>query len=241
MSSIVSQAWVWLNDPLNWTNSDGILALTWQHLWISAVSVAIGCAIAWPIGIWLGHHGRGGGLVVGVSNLTRAVPTLALLSIFPLTILGFGPWSAVAALAVFAIPPLLANAVLGLREVDPSARDAAYGMGLSGWQVLFRVELPLSVPYLASGFRTAAVQVVATATLAALVGGPGLGAIINEGFGLGIASGGGQVLAGGLLVVVLCLLVEGVLVLVERAVTPRPLRHTTRRVRRRVAKPAPAR
>jgi osmoprotectant transport system permease protein len=147
----------------------------------------------------------------------------------------------VAALAVFAIPPLLANAVLGLREVDPSARDAAYGMGLSGWQVLFRVELPLSVPYLASGFRTAAVQVVATATLAALVGGPGLGAIINEGFGLGIASGGGQVLAGGLLVVVLCLLVEGVLVLVERAVTPRPLRHPTRRVRRRVAKPAPAR
>jgi len=239
--SILNQAWVWLNDPLNWTNSDGILALTWQHLWISAVAVFLGCLVAWPVGIWLGHHGRGGALVVGVSNLTRAIPTLALLSIFPLTVLGFGPWSAVVALAVFAIPPLLANAVLGLREVDPGARDAAYGMGLSGWQVLWRVELPLSVPYLASGFRTAAVQVVATATLAALVGGPGLGAIINEGFGLGIASGGGQVLAGGLLVVVLCLVVEGLLVLVERAVTPRPLRGTRRRGRRRTRRVALAR
>jgi osmoprotectant transport system permease protein len=235
--SIVQQAWVWLNDPLNWTNSDGILTLLWQHLWISAAAVGIGCVVAWPIGIWLGHQGRGGGLTVAVSNLTRAIPTLALLSIFPLTFLGFGPWSAVVALAIFAIPPLLANAVLGLREVDPSARDAAYGMGLSGWQVLWRVELPLAVPYLASGFRTAAVQVVATATLAALVGGPGLGAIISQGFGLGIASGGGQVLAGGLLVVVLCLVIEGLLVFAERAVTPRPLR----RPGRRKARLAPAR
>lgn len=222
--TIIQQALTWLNDPLNWTNSDGIIALLIQHLWISAAAVGIGCAVAWPVGIWLGHNGRGGGLTVGVSNLTRAIPTLALLSIFPLTFLGFGPWSAVVALAIFAIPPLFGNAVLGLREVDPSARDTAYGMGLSGWQVLWRVELPLAVPYLASGFRTAAVQVVATATLAALVGGPGLGAIISEGFGLGIASGGGQVLAGGLLVVLLCLVIEGLLVLAERAVTPRPLR-----------------
>lgn len=225
---VVSQAWVWLNDPLNWTNSNGILHLTWQHLWISALAVLLGCVIGWPVGIGLGHLGRGGGVAVAVANLTRAVPTLALLSIFPLTVLGFGPASAIVALAVFAVPPLLANAYLGLREVDPSARDAAYGMGLSGWQVLLRVELPLSVPYLASGFRTAAVQVVATATLAALVGGPGLGAIISEGFGLGISSGGGQVLAGGLLVVALCLIVEGLLVLAERAVTPRPLRHRRR-------------
>lgn len=231
---VVSQAWTWLNDPLNWTNSDGILALTWQHLWISGLAVLIGCVVAWPIGLGLGHAGRGGTVTVAVANLTRAVPTLALLSIFPLTLLGFGPASAVVALAVFAIPPMLGNAYLGMREVDGSARDAAYGMGLSGWQVLWRVELPLSVPYLASGFRTAAVQVVATATLAALVGGPGLGAIINQGFGLGIASGGGQVLAGGLLVVALCLIIEGVLVLAERAVTPRPLRRprTRRRIRR---------
>jgi osmoprotectant transport system permease protein len=226
--NVIGQAITWLNDPLNWTNSDGILALTGEHLWISGAAVAIGCVLAWPVGIWLGHAGKGGAVTVVVSNLTRAVPTLALLSIFPLTFLGFGPWSAIVALAIFAIPPLLANAYLGLREVDPSARDAAYGMGLSHWQVLWRVELPLSVPYLATGFRTAAVQVVATATLAAMVGGPGLGAIINQGFGLGIASGGGQVLAGGLLVVVLCLLIEGILVVLERAVTPRPLRRRAR-------------
>ncbi len=231
--NVFNQAWVWLNDPLNWTNSDGIIALTWQHLWISALAVLAACVVSWPIGIWLGHQGRGGGVMVAVSNLTRAVPTLALLSIFPLTFLGFGPWSAVAALAIFAVPPLLANAVVGLSEVDPSVRDAAYGMGLSRWQVLFRVELPLSVPYLATGFRTAAVQVVATATLAALVGGPGLGTIINQGFGLGLATGGGQVLAGGLLVVVLCLIIEGLLVLAERAVTPASLR-SRRQPRRRL-------
>ncbi|MGA8112110.1 MAG: ABC transporter permease [Actinocatenispora sp.] len=233
--NVVNQAWIWLNDPLNWTNSDGILALTWQHLWISAVAVAIGCMVAWPVGIWLGHLGRGSSVTVAVANLTRAVPTLALLSIFPLTFLGFGSWSAIIALAIFAVPPLLGNAVLGLREVDPSARDAAYGMGLSSWQVLWQVELPLSVPYLATGFRTAAVQVVATATLAALVGGPGLGAIISQGFGLGLASGGGQVLAGGLLVVALCLIVEGLLVFGERAVTPQSLRPKRRPSRLRAA------
>lgn len=228
--NVLNQMVVWLNDPLNWTNSDGILALTGQHLWLSAMAVLLACAVAWPVGLWLGHTGRGGTVMVVVSNLTRAVPTVALLSIFPLTVLGFGSWSVVVALAIFAVPPLLANAYLGLREVDPEIRDAAYGMGLSGWQVLWRVELPLSVPYLANGFRTAAVQVVATATLAALVDGGGLGSIINKGFGLTLAAGGGQVLAGGLLVVVLCLLVEAVLMLLQRAVTPAPLRNRGRRV-----------
>jgi len=103
-------------------------------------------------------------------------------------------------------------------------REAAVGMGLSRWQLLTKVELPLSVPYLASGFRTATVQVIATATLAAFVNGGGLGMIISRGFGLGLASGGGQVLAGGLLVAVLCLIAEGLLALAERAVTPKPLR-----------------
>src|SRR5581483_11923530 len=134
---------------------------------------------------------------VSLANITRAIPVVALLTIFPLTFIGFGYPAIVLALAIFAIPPLLANAYLGIREVDPEARDAARGMGLSGGQVLTKVELPLSVPYLASGFRTAAVQVLATATLAAFVNGGGLGMIISRGFGLGIASGGGQILVGG--------------------------------------------
>lgn len=223
-----SQMLTWLNDPLNWTNSDGVLALAGQHLELSGAAVLLGCLVAWPIGLWLGHTGRGGTVTVAVSNLTRAIPTLALLSIFPLTFLGFGPWSVIVALAVFAVPPLLANAYLGLREVDPEVRDAARGMGLSGTQILWRVELPLSVPYLAAGFRTAAVQVVATATLAALVNGGGLGTIINEGFGLTLKAGGGEVLAGGLLVVVLCLVVEILCAVLERVVTPRPLRRPSR-------------
>jgi osmoprotectant transport system permease protein len=222
--NVWQQALVWLNDPLNWTNPDGILVRTREHLQISVAAVAIACLVAWPIGIWLGHIGRGDAFIVAVANLTRAMPTVALLTIFPLTIIGFGFPAITLALAIFAVPPLLANAYLGVREVDPEVRDAARGMGLSGRQLVARVELPLAVPYLASGFRTAAVQVVATATLAAFVNGGGLGMIISRGFGLGLGSGGGQVVAGGLLVIVLCLGLEGLLAVAERLVTPRPLR-----------------
>ncbi|HEY0699213.1 MAG TPA: ABC transporter permease [Micromonospora sp.] len=227
----VEQAVVWLNDPLNWTNPGGVLDRLGEHLTISAAAVAIGCLVAWPIGLWLGHTGRGGGVVVLVSNVTLAIPTIALLTLLPLTFLGFGQRPVIIALAVFAVPPLLANAYTGVREADPEARDAARGMGLSGGQVLRRVELPLALPYLAAGFRTAAVQVVATTALASFVNGGGLGQIISAGFGLGIAVGGGQILAGGLLVALLAVLVEVGLAALERVVTPRPLRRTRSRVR----------
>jgi osmoprotectant transport system permease protein len=226
-----NQALIWLNDPLNWTNPDGILARTAQHLEISAAALAIGIVIAWPLGIWLGHAGRGGPLVVAVANLTRAIPTVALLTIFPLTFIGFGFPAIVAAMAIFAIPPLLSNAYLGVREVDAEVREAAKGMGMSGVQRVARVELPLAVPFLATGFRTAAVQVVATATLAAFVNGGGLGMIISRGFGLGIASGADQIIAGGLVVIVLCLALDAVLTVAQRLVTPRPLRRELRRGR----------
>jgi osmoprotectant transport system permease protein len=231
----IEQAVAWLNDPLNWTNPGGILDRLVEHLWISAGAVALGCLVAWPIGLWLGHTGRGGNVVVLIANLTLAIPTIALLTIFPLTPLGFGKPPVIMALAVFAVPPLLANAYTGIRQVDPEVRDAARGMGLSAGQLLRRVELPLAVPYLAAGFRTAAVQVVATAALASFVNGGGLGQIISAGFGLGIAVAGGQILAGGLLVALLALLVELVLAVVERAVTPRPLRRSRERADRAAA------
>ncbi|SNY04395.1 ABC transporter permease [Paractinoplanes atraurantiacus] len=227
--SYFSDGITWLNDPLNWTNPGGLLDRLREHLVISFWAVLIGCVVALPLGIWLGHRGRGGGLVITVANLTRAIPTLALLTILPLTALGFGKLPVIVALAVFAVPPLLANAYTGLQAVDPETKDAAKGMGLSGGQLLRRVELPLSVPYLAAGLRTAAVQVVATATLATFVNGGGLGQIITAGFGLGISVGGGQIVAGGIAVVVLALLVEGIFALVERLVTPRPLRSVRRR------------
>lgn len=229
----IQQAVVWLNDPLNWTNPGGILDRLGEHLTIAGSAVAIGCLVAWPLGLWLGHTGRGGGVVVLLSNLTLAIPTIALLTLLPLTFLGFGRPPVIIALAVFAVPPLLANAYTGVRQVDPEARDAARGMGLSGGQLLRRVELPLAVPYLAAGFRTAAVQVVATTALASFVNGGGLGQIIAAGFGLSISVGGGQILAGGLLVALLALLVEAVMATVERVVTPRPLRRVRRRAYQR--------
>lgn len=233
----LNEGFVWLNDPLNWTNPGGLLERLVEHLVISGWAVLIGCLIGWPLGIWLGHRGRGGGLVITVSNLTLAIPTFALLTILPLTPLGFGKPPVIAALAVFAVPPLLANAYTGLREIDPETRDAARGMGLSGGQLLRRVELPLSVPYLAAGLRIATVQVVATAALAAFVNGGGLGQIIAAGFGIGMNNGGGgQIVAGGLAVALLALLVEGALAIVQRMVTPAPLR--TRRGRRPTAVPA---
>ncbi len=235
----LSDGIVWLNDPLNWTNPGGLGDRLQEHLVISFWAVLIGCVIGWPIGIWLGHRGRGGGAVITVSNLTLAIPTLALLTILPLTPLGFGKPPVVAALAVFAVPPLLANAYTGLRQIDPETRDAAKGMGLSGGQLLRRVELPLSVPFLAAGLRTAAVQVVATAALAAFVNGGGLGEIIAAGFGIGMSAGGGaQIVAGGIAVAVLALLVEGILAGVQRLVTPKALRGATRRQRPSAAVPA---
>ncbi|MGA5303310.1 ABC transporter permease [Nucisporomicrobium flavum] len=224
------EGFVWLNDPLNWTNPGGLLDRLGEHLLISLWAVLLGCAIGWPLGIWLGHRGRGGGAIVTIANLTLAIPTLALLTILPLTPLGFGKPPVVVALAVFAVPPLLANAYTGLRQIDPETRDAAKGMGLSGGQLLRQVELPLSVPYLAAGLRTAAVQVVATAALAAFVNGGGLGEIISAGFGVGMSNGGGgQIVAGGIVVALLALLVEALLAAVQRLVTPAALRGARRR------------
>jgi osmoprotectant transport system permease protein len=218
----------WLNDPLNWTNPDGIIDRLQEHLLIMAGTLPLALAFAWPIGIALGRTRVGGNLVVLLSNITQAVPVLALLTVLPLTALGFGKPSVIVALAVFAVPVLLATSFTAMREIDPEIRDAARGMGLSNWQQLRRVELPLAVPYLAAGLRTAAVQVAATAALASFVNGGGLGTIIAAGFGLGMAAAGGQILAGGLLVVALALLVDAVGAVLQRLVTPRQLRKAGR-------------
>lgn len=231
--NFIHQAILWLNDPLNWTNPGGIFDDLRQHLVITGLALLFACLIGLPLGIWFGHWGRGGGSVVAFSNTTRAIPTYALLAvIYVAGIAGIGAASAVPALAIFGIPPILANAYTGIRQVDPEVRDAARGMGMSGLQMLGRVELPLAVPYIAAGIRTAAVQIVATATLAALVAGGGLGNIIYAGFGLTIAVGGGQILAGGILVAILALLVNGVLGIVVHYVTPKPLRTQGRSKRR---------
>lgn len=230
--TVLEQAYIWLNDPLNWQGRSGVPYLTLEHLYISALAVLLGAAFAIPLALVLGHRGSGGGFTVAVTNVSRAIPTLALLTVFAATAIGFGNRATVIALAVFAVPPLLTNTFVGVRGVDPEVVEAARGMGLSGWQVLRRVELPLAVPLVAAGFRTAAVQVVATATLAALVGGGGLGTIINSGFG---QQDRGQIIAGGLLVATLALATEGLLALVQRMVTPGRARRSVGKQTREVA------
>jgi len=219
--SVLEQALIWLNDPLNWSGRGGIPALTLEHLGMSVAAVALAAAIALPVGVWLGHRGRGATATVVVANTSRALPTLALLFIFAATGIGFGNRPTVIAAAVFAIPPILSNAVTGMAGVDPAARDAARGMGMSGARSLALVEVPLALPLIGAGLRTSAVQVIATITLAALVGGGGLGTIIVTGFA---NRRFGEVVAGGLLVVVLSLAAEGALAFGQRALTPKALR-----------------
>ncbi len=212
-------ALVYLNDPLNWTRRGGILELLGEHLAISAVAVLAALVLAVPLGIALASTGRGSGLIVVLSNVSRAVPTLALLTLFAVSPIGFGNEATTIALAVFAFPPILTNTFVGFRGVDADVREAARGMGLTRRQVIARVELPLALPLLMTGVRTAAVQVVATAGLAALVGGGGLGRIVNLGFG---QQDYGQIIAGAILIAALALLTELLLVLLTQVVTPGP-------------------
>ncbi|SFP18624.1 osmoprotectant transport system permease protein [Geodermatophilus dictyosporus] len=216
-----SRALLYLNDPFNWTRPSGITDLALEHLAISAVAVLAAAVLALPVGVALGTARRGAGLVVVLSNVSRAVPTLALLTLFAVSPIGFGNRATTIALAVFAVPPILTNTFVGFRGVDPEVREAARGMGMSRGQVLGRVELPLALPLVATGIRTAAVQVVATAGLAALVGGGGLGRLINLGFG---QQDYGVMIAGAILVAGLALLTEAVLAMLSWALTPGPRR-----------------
>lgn len=216
--SVLNDAFVWLNDPLNWQGTDGVPHRAAEQLQITAVAVGVGALIALPVAFLMGHFRRGGGLVVTLSNLTRAVPTFGLLVLFAASPIGFGNRATTVALTLFAIPPLLANAYTGIRGVDPDIVESARGMGLSELQVLRRVEVPLALPLVAAGFRTAVIQVVATAPLAALVGGGTLGVLISNGFG---QQDYGQVLAGGILVAALAVLLELALLGVQRLVTRR--------------------
>lgn len=225
--NVLREAVAWLNDPLNWTGPGGVLALTREHLLLTLLAVLLAAVVALPLGVWLGHarrFERAGQVVVVASNTTRALPTLAIILILATTGL-FGNTATVIAAAVFAVPVLLSTTYTGVRGVDPAVTDAARGMGLSGWRTVARVELPLAVPFVAAGLRTTIVQVVATIPLAALAGGGGLGQIINLGFG---TQRYGQVLAGGVVVAVLCIVLDALLAVAQRAVTPRAVRAAAR-------------
>jgi osmoprotectant transport system permease protein len=206
------QTWGWLADATHWAGENGVRHRLGQHLLLTAVCLLVSCAIALPVAFVLGHLGRCGALAVNISASGRAAPTfavlvLALLLLTPIG--GHGDWPTAIALVLFAIPPLLTHAYLGVRGADPDAVRAARGMGMTGCQLLWRVELPLALPKVMTGVRIAAVQLVATATIAAVAGGGGLGRIITAGFNLASTP---QVVAGAVLVAALALIVEGLFV-----------------------------
>ncbi|MGE9808760.1 MULTISPECIES: ABC transporter permease [unclassified Janibacter] len=216
----------WLTAPESWSGPDGLAARLGEHLLYSAIVVALAALIAIPLGLWVGHSGRGRWLV-SLANSLRAVPTLGLL--FALTLwlaphlgsdLAFTLPSLVV-LVILAVPPILSGAYAGVEAVDPAALDAARGMGMRPPAVLRTVELPIALPLLFSGLRSAALQVIATATVAAYVGLGGLGRFLID----GLAAGDYAVTAGGALVVaLLALAVDQVLGLVERTVVSPGLR-----------------
>jgi osmoprotectant transport system permease protein len=192
-----------------------------EQLLLSAAAIGVALVIALPLGLWLGHLHRGAWLAINVANIGRALPSLAIIAI-GIGILGLGFVNVMAALVVLAVPPLLTNAYVAIDGVDRDAVEAARGMGMRDIQVLTRVELPLGLPLLFAGIRTASVYVVSTAILAAIAGGGGLGEIIFNQASYRLAG----VLAAAIWVSALALLVEGLFALIQRLVTPAGLRHT---------------
>ncbi len=220
--NIPAEVVAWFADGSHWSGAAGIPALLGEHLALTAASLGIACAIALPVALWLGHTGRGGVLAVQIGNIGRAVPTLALLSILLFLPPPFGrtTLSALIAFTLFAIPVLLTNTYVGMREVDPAAVDAAKGMGMSGPEVLHKVELPLVTPALMNAVRQGAVQVVATVSIAAIFAFGGLGRIITRATG---ASGGfdvPQIIAGALVIAVLAIAVDLSFAALGRVVDP---------------------
>ncbi len=182
---ILTDVWTWLTTGSHWTGTGGVLQRLGEHIYLTGVCLLLSCALALPLALWLGHVGRGGALAVNLSNAGRAVPTFAVLVLLSMGPLGrYGDWATIVRwLVLFALPPLLTNAYTGVREADREVVEAARGMGMTGGQLLRQVELPLALPLIMTGVQTAAVQLVATATLAALPGGGGLGRLITAGFG----------------------------------------------------------
>jgi len=210
----------WFANPAHWSGPDGIPQRLIEHLQISGESVAIGALIALPIGIALGHYGRFGNLAINISNVGRALPSFGLL-VIAFQVFGLGNLPILVALVALAIPPMVTNSYVGLREVDPDVKEAARGMGYRELNQLVRVELPLAVPLVMAGIRTSAVQVVATATLAALIAGGGLGRYVIDGFAQQDYT---KLFAGAVLVAALAMAAELSLSGVERLLVPRGIR-----------------
>lgn len=222
--SFLSFAWDWLKQPQQWHGPDGIPIRILEQLGYTALSLVIAALIAIPVGILIGHTGRGALFAVNLANAGRAIPTLGLLVLLAVT-LGFSPLAWLVPLVLLAIPPILVNAYEGVAGVDPGLKDAARGMGMTPWQQIRKVEVPVAMPLIVLGLRTGAIFVVATATIAAYIGLGGLGRYIIDGLA---TQNYGEVAGGAALVVVLALVVQAFFIGVRRLVVPAGLRQQSR-------------
>lgn len=218
---MISDLVTWLRDPIHWSGSTGIPTRLVEHLGYSLSALVIAALIGIPLGLYIGHTGRGTYVVAGVANAFRAIPSLGLVLVVVLLITAISPTnqaivaSCVFVLVVLAIPPILTSTYAGVQSVDAAARDAAYGVGMTGREVLFGVEIPCAMPLIFSGVRSAMLQVIATATIAAYTTLGGLGRFLIDGYAVRSFA---EMLAGALLVAALALVAEGVLATVQRLV-----------------------
>ena len=222
----MNEAIAWFTDPANWQGETGIPFRLLEHLAISGVSILVATLIALPIGLWIGHTGRGATVAINVANIGRAVPSYAVIVIIlPFSLQLFPEYGldlipTFIAMVLLAIPPILVNAYAGLREVDRDLVESARGMGMRERQILSRVEVPLASPVMMGGFRTAVLNVIATATIGAVVGFGGLGRFILDGRAQGIA-GIGELIGGAILVAALAVGVDLLLALIQRQLARR--------------------
>lgn len=206
----------YFSTPENWVGNQGILARLQEHLGYSLLAVAIAGLIAVPIGLYIGHTGRGSVFAVGLANVLRALPSLGLMTLLVLT-MGLGLFPPVIALVVLAIPPILAGVYAGVQNVDRNTVDASRAMGMRERQIVLGVEIPIAMPLIIGGFRSATLQVIATATIAAYVNLGGIGRYIFDGLAV---YDYGRVLVGAVLVTALAIVVDGVLAWIEGRVGP---------------------
>lgn len=229
--NLFAEAFAWMFAPAQWTGNYALPKLLAEHLALTAISVLIAAAIALPLGWLIGHTGKGRELAVAVSGAARAIPSFGLMVLLVL-LLGVLriPEAAVITFVLLAIPSLLAGAYTGLEAIDRRVIDAAKAMGMTGWQVFWKVEVRLGLPLLVGGIRSALLQVIATVTIAAYVNLGGLGWPIIQGIPLRRFD---QVLGGAIIVAALALLVDLLLATAQRAAVPAGLRTATRARRRR--------
>lgn len=217
----VSDVLAWIADPAHWAGRDGIPIRILEHVQMSGVAVLLATLIALPAGLLVGHTGRGSLVVISIANVGRALPSIAILSlalIFTIRYVGLGFWPTVIALVFLAIPPIVSNTYVGIREVDRELVEAARGMGMREREIVTRVEIPIAMPVILAGLRTASVQVVATATLGAIVASGGLGRYLID----GIATRDDvRIFVGALLVALLAIATELFFTVLTRAVTSR--------------------